>query len=64
MRYFLKKAAYIILYIPLLLVPHSQGVDFADKQRINKLPLSMAILVIILALGLVAGMVYVLQITL
>ena len=64
MAYIFKKIAYLLLYIPILFVPHSQGVDFADKKRISKLPLAVAILVILLALLLIAGVAYLLLVAL
>lgn len=65
MSYFIKKTAYILLYIPLGLIvaiesPHA--IDFVDKNRINKLPLAMAVLIILVALALIAGLLYLLLI--
>lgn len=58
MNYRIKWLAYTFMYIPLLFAPHQAGVDFADKKRIERMNLGLAILVSILGIVLIAGAIY------
>jgi hypothetical protein len=59
MKHLMKRIAYTFLYIPTLFVPNPSSVDFADKKRIDKMNLGLAVFINIIGLGIIFGVLFV-----
>jgi hypothetical protein len=58
MIHLIKRLAYIFLYIPTLFVPNPSSVDFADRKRIDKMNIGIAIFVCILGTSLICCLLF------
>jgi hypothetical protein len=58
MKHSIKRIAYTFLFIPTLFVPNPSSVDFADKKRIDKMNLGVAVFIDIIGFSIILGVLF------